>query len=138
VLRTLAPLVVLLGLGLTGCGDDAASDPAAGSNQSTGSAGSAGSGAADAVIAEVSSVAPALESYYRNGPYPQSLDEAVATLGPAGITLSAGTEVGGYRYDADAVEFVLCLQDADGAWASYDTAPMGVRDSGATGGCPAA
>ncbi|WP_148615754.1 hypothetical protein [Nocardioides rubriscoriae] len=125
-----AVVVLALGLGLAGCGDD--ESPSA-SGATTAPAGSG----ADAVVAEVTSVAPALESYYRGGPYPQTLDEAVSTLAPAGITLSPGTEVGGYTYDPDAVEFVLCLQDADGAWASYDTAPMGVRDSGTSGGCPA-
>ncbi|MCW2816366.1 MAG: hypothetical protein JWN84_3821 [Nocardioides sp.] len=134
VLRLLPALAALIVLVLTGCGDDqdrtaspgAAEDPLA----------AAGSQAQDAMAAEVSTVAPTLESAYRDAPYPRTVGEVVESLTGAGVTLAPGHEVGGYAYDPDAVEFVLCLQDADGAWASYDTAPMGVRDAGATGGCP--
>jgi len=92
---------------------------------------------ANAVIAEVQQVAPALESFVRSDPYPQTVEEAEAALADGGIALAPGHRIGGYVYDPEAVEFVLCVEDADGAWASYDTAPMGVRDSGAAGGCPA-
>lgn len=120
----------MLAAGLTGCGGGDTSKPATQAGEPTIDSG------AGAVVTEVSAVAPALESYYRGKTYPQSTDEVVASLGPAGVTLPPGTEVGGYTYDPDTVEFVLCLQDKDGAWASYDTAPMGVQDSGSQGGCP--
>lgn len=133
----LAPALVVLALA-SGCGgsddDGGPTDPVEGSAGAPADADA--TSPAEAMSTEVSSVAPTLESYYRGGDYPRSVDDVVATLTGAGVTLAPGTEVGGYTYDADAVEFVLCLQDADGAWASYDTAPMGVRDSGDAGGCP--
>ncbi len=129
--RLLPALAVLTALVLTGCGDDEEGSSAPPTVAPEGAA-----SAQDAMIAEVSTVAPTLESAYRDAPYPQTVDEVVESLTGAGVTLAPGHEVGGYAYDPDAVEFVLCLQDADGAWASYDTAPMGVRDAGDSGGCP--
>ena len=126
--RTVLCSVVLAALPALGaCGDD---EPAATAPAPAPPAG------ADAVVAEVQQVAPALESAVRGGTYPQSVAEAEVSLAEAGLDLAAGHRVGDYVYDPDAVEFVLCLEDADGAWASYDTAPMGVRDSGGSGGCP--
>lgn len=136
VTRRLPAAVAVLVLALAGCGgEDDPATPPGGTGGSSGGGVPGGSGGSD-VTTEVSSIAPALESAVRGTPYPQSVDEAVDSLAEAGIDLAPGTEVGGYTYDPDAVEFVLCLQDADGAWASYDTAPMGVRDSGTEGGCP--
>lgn len=89
------------------------------------------------VRADVESIAPQLESYYRNREYPVDLAQVRQTLVETGVTLSRGNTIGGYVYDGDAVEFTLCIQNTSGAWATYDTAPMTLRDSGATGGCPA-
>lgn len=145
LLPALVPALTLaLSVGLTGCGGDDEPGPSgststAAAPEETDAAEPApppAAGSADDVIAEVTEVAPELESFYRGGPYPRSVEDAVASLDAAGVSLLPGHEVGGYTYDEDAVEFVLCLQDDDGAWASYDTAPMGVRDSGTSGGCP--
>lgn len=145
LLPALVPALTLaLSVGLTGCGGDdepgsSEVTPAFEPPQRTDAPDPASSGAegsADDVIDEVTEVAPELESFYRGGPYPRSVEDAVASLDAAGVSLLPGHEVGGYTYDEDAVEFVLCLEDEDGAWASYDTAPMGVRDSGTSDGCP--
>lgn len=128
-------VLALTGVLLVGCGDDDAPDSGSGP---TADDTAAAVEAVEAVAEDVSSVAPALESYYRaGGGYPASLADAQDTLGPAGVALQPGHVVGGYTYEPEAEEFVLCIEDEEtGAWASYDTAPMGVRDSGASGGCP--
>lgn len=117
---------------LAGCGSDGSDG-----SEVSGGAGtsSAGATSVEGAQAEVARLAVALESYYRGAGYPESLDDAVASLEGAGLSTTAGYTVAGYVYDPDAVEFTLCVEDADGAWATYDTAPMSVRDSGDTGGC---
>lgn len=96
----------------------------------------AGGAALDAVLADVTDLAPALESYFRGRDYPTQLADVVAALPETGLKLSPGNSIGGYRYKADEVEFVLCVENTSGAWATYDTAPMTTAQSSATGGCP--
>ena len=55
---------------------------------------------------------------------------------PAGLAVTDGNTVAGYRYDDAAREFKLCVENASGAWATYDTAPMSVREAEESGGCP--
>ena len=98
--------------------------------------GGADSGAPAAVGVEVERLAVDLEGYYRGGDYPTDVDGVLASLEGAGLEPAPGTEIGGYTYDPDAVEFVLCVQDQEGVWATYDTAPMSLRESGGSGGCP--
>ncbi|WP_182378458.1 hypothetical protein [Nocardioides sp. WS12] len=85
---------------------------------------------------DVETVAVSLESFYRGGEYPRDLAAVKATLDDAGLALSPGNRLGSYTYDADRVEFTLCVEHRGGAWASYNTAPMTIQESGATGGCP--
>jgi|GEM_PF-2703087 len=66
----------------------------------------------------------------------RSTHEVVETLGDAGLTLAPGNAIAGYVYDDAAVEFTLCVESESGAWATYDTAPMTLRENGAAGGCP--
>ncbi len=132
----------LLVLTLAGCGeDDKAED--AGSGQilatptpATTSAGKP-SAALKSVLSDVNKLAPALESYFRGDPYPTKVSEVEAALPKAKLTLSEGNTIGGYRYDASDVEFVLCVENTSGAYATYDTAPMTTGQSGESGGCPA-
>lgn len=95
------------------------------------------SAALKSVLADVNKLAPALESYFRGDRYPTAVDEVVAALAKAKLTLSKGNSIGGYRYDASDVEFVLCVENTSGAYATYDTAPMTTGQSGESGGCPA-
>lgn len=92
--------------------------------------------AVDSVASDVEAVAVALESFYRGSPYPTSAAEVADTLGEAGLVLKPGNRIGGYVYDSDAVEFTLCVESSEGAWATYDTAPMTLRENGVSGGCP--
>lgn len=80
---------------------------------------------------------PALESAFRGGDYPRELDQVVAALEDEDLGLADGNTLGGYRYDPDTAEFELCVEHESGAFATYDTAPMSVRESGESGGCPA-
>ena len=123
------PVAVLVGIA---CASTAAcSGPGTGPAQ----AGSAG-GTIAAVGAEVERLAVALEGSYRGGAYPTDVAGVLASLDGAGLEPAPGTEIGGYTYDPTAVEFVLCVQDENGVWATYDTAPMSLRESGEDGGCP--
>ncbi|CAN5654877.1 hypothetical protein BH11ACT8_BH11ACT8_35660 [soil metagenome] len=148
MVRSLAAVAVLTTFALSGvlsgCGSDG--DPAEATNTSETAAPSetdAPAGAAetpsaalDSVRADVENLAVSLESYYRGNPYPQRVAEVEATLDGAGLALSPGNSIGGYAYDADTVEFKLCIQDDAGGWATYDTRPMTLRESGESGGCP--
>jgi hypothetical protein len=142
-------IAALLALGTTlvaGCGDDEKSPAAPAPTVAAATATPEPSSSAEpgqdpgsalaSVTDDVVRVAPQLESYYRGKPYPRTVDEVVASLAGADVTLSKGNRVGGYRYDPDAVEFVLCIQNSSGAWATYDTAPMTAGKGGAAGGCP--
>lgn len=129
-----AILLAVVALGAAACSDDA--EDASGSGAGAGSGGSA---ASQPAIDAVSAIAPELESAVRSETYPMSLEEAVARIGELGLTPAAPLQVAGYRYDADRVEFTLCIEDADsGAYATYNTAPMSVRQAGDSGGCAAA
>lgn len=149
-------LTAALVAGLAACGTEGPADPGqANDTQDSGAQDSAAPGtslsgvpggdpadvdraaALTSVQREVSSVAPALESFYRGKPYPQTLAEAQGSLADAGIELMIGNTVGGYAYDAAATEFTLCIEGPSGAWATYDTAPMSLREGAENGGCPA-
>lgn len=140
-LTTCAALVAFLGA----CGSDEAVDAVDPAAPGTSLSGAPGADPADvdraaalaAVQDEVGVVAPALESFYRGTSYPQTLAEARDSLAEAGIDLMIGHTVGGYAYDDAATEFTLCIQGPSGAWATYDTAPMSLREGAENGGCPA-
>lgn len=124
-------VLVPAALALTGCSSDPVTAPA-GPVTGTPQVGPELQSALD----DVEAVAPALEGFYRNNGYPADLAGAVASLQDAGLSLSRGNTLGSYTYDAEAVEFALCVENASGAFATYDTAPMALRQSGTTGGCP--
>lgn len=92
--------------------------------------------ALDSVTADVRTAAPRLEGYFRGRQYPRDLADVEQALPKAGVTLVKGNRLGSYTYNADAVEFVLCVEHPSGAWATYDTAPMATGEKGTTGGCP--
>lgn len=135
----LAPLA-LLGAVLAGCGDDSsdsASAPTPSVAATVGSTPSAGpSDELTSTVQDVSKAAPRLEGYFRGGQYPTKLGDARQAFDELGDKLDPGNSIGGYSYDPKAVEFVLCVENTSGAWATYDTAPMATGKSGETGGCP--
>lgn len=98
-----------------------------------------GSGAIPAelegVQADVGRIAPALEQHFFSHEYATTLDEALAAMAEADLAPTDPNVVGGYTFDPETVEFVLCIEHPSGAHASYDTRPMSLRTSGASGGC---
>ena len=125
--------IALLAALLAGCGDDGgeADAPAAATS------GQGPSAALTSALDDVRKVAPRLEGYYRSGSYPRKLEDVAISMPEAGLTLAAGNSLGAYRYDTEAAEFVLCVENTSGAFATYDTAPMALGEQGETGGCPA-
>jgi hypothetical protein len=86
---------------------------------------------------DVNRITPKLEQYYFAKGYPRDLAGAKASLKPAGQKVADGNTVDGYSFDDKAAEFILCIQNKSGAWATYDTAPMEAGATGESGGCPA-
>lgn len=130
-MRTPGVLVLVAVALLTGCSSSDGTGVADGTT-----ADGEASPALESALSDVESVAVALESYYRGAGYPEDVDGAVASMGPAGLSLSPGNRIATYAYDAEAVEFAMCVETEDGAFATYDTAPMSLRLTGETGGCP--
>ena len=132
-----AAVAVLALVGLTACGPEDADAPGTSEQveAATGATASTDPGLASAA-ADVERLAVGLESFLRGGTYPRDVAGAVAALDDAGLEVSDGNEVATYVYDEEAVELRLCVEAPGGAWATYDTAPMSVREAGETGGCP--
>jgi hypothetical protein len=149
-------LPVLLLLALTGCSSDGGDEPG------TSPAPAASSGAvpddpaddetgdetgdetSDETSAELASVTddavrvtPPLEAHFFDAGPATSIPQVVETLADLGLTLSPGNQVGGYVYDLDDEDFRLCIEGPTGAYATYDTSPMSVFETGESGGCPA-
>jgi hypothetical protein len=86
--------------------------------------------------ADVSRVAPALDTYFRTNGYPATLEEVAGTMPKANLTMDPADALAGYNLDAAAKKFRLCVENDSGAWATYDTSSNSVGDHGLTGGCP--
>ena len=143
---------VLICLALAGCArddsDEPDSSPAPGAASSPAEAGDPSSEPSDSassepsdelatVIADAVRVTPPLEGYFFQSGHATTLDEAVAALAELELDLSPGNEVGSYLYDEADEDFKLCIQGPTGAFATYDTSPMSLFETGETGGCPA-
>jgi hypothetical protein len=143
VKKTALALVVSLPALVSGCGggDDKAATPAdtSGPTLVTHTTATPSASAAETerlAIADVTRVAPALESYFRTHGYPTDLEKVFQAMGPAGLFMDQTDALASYQYRASDKEFVLCVQNDSDAWASYDTAPMQVVKHGQSGGCP--
>lgn len=132
----LAAASLALAVCLTGCGEEGADLATPEPGVDVGATASGIDPELASAAEDVERLAVRLESFLRGGIYPRDLAGAVASLEEAGLEPSAGNEVATYVYDEDAVEFRLCVEAPGGAWATYDTAPMSVRETG-EGGCPA-
>jgi hypothetical protein len=143
-------VLLLLGITLTACSGDETDEPdaspappAASTSSASGESGGEASGTSelqsDAELASVTAdalrVTPPLESYFFGAGHATTLEEAVAALAENELELSPGNQVGGYAYDEADEDFKLCIQGPTGAFATYDTSPMSLFETGASGGC---
>jgi hypothetical protein len=137
---TAAALLLALLLPFGACADEPDDPPAAGPAPPASSAPTA-AGEPSAELASVTDdalrVTPPLEAYFFSGEHAVTVDEAVAALADAGQELSPGNTVGGYLYDEADEDFKLCIEGPNGAFATYDTSPMSLFETGESGGCPA-
>lgn len=153
---------VLLGASLAfslgACSSDDTDDPdtspaPAASASASGSSGSSGASEAEgeeeedegeaepsaeltSVIDDANRVTPPLESYFFGAGPADTLEEAVAALAEIDLELSPGNVVGSYLYDDADEDFKLCVEGPTGAFATYDTSPMSLFETGESGGCP--
>lgn len=153
--RLLASLAAAAALTtLAACGDDsesaaADSPPASGPDAATTPEGENGTetdtgeqspdtadadAVATSVARDVEAYAVQLEQVFFGQGYPKDLAGAVAVARQLDLSLSPGNSIAGYRYDPDAQEFRLCVENTSGAFAIYDTEPMSRIEAG-NGGC---
>lgn len=164
--RLVVPVLLCasLALSLGACSSDDTDDPdtspapaasasASGSADSSGSSGSSGASEAEgeeeedegeaepsaeltSVIDDANRVTPPLESHFFGAGPADTLEEAVAALAEIDLELSPGNVVGSYLYDDADEDFKLCVEGPTGAFATYDTSPMSLFETGESGGCP--
>ena len=142
-MRRLAALAALV-LMAAGCADEQ-SEPEAATPEATATAGDEatatgreGSAELDSVTDDALRVTPPLEGYFFSAGPADTLEEAVAALAENGLELSPGNTVGSYVYDRADEDFKLCIEGPTGAFATYDTSPMSLFETGEAGGCPQA
>ncbi len=134
------PALVLLVLVAVGCSDEG-SDPGAATPapEATDDAITATdaepSSELASVIDDALRVTPPLELYFFSAGPAETLEEAVAALADNDLVLSPGNVVGGYVYDDADEDFKLCIESPTGAFATYDTSPMSLFETGESGGC---
>ncbi len=151
-MRSLAlSVIVAVIYSLSGCGDDTSSDTADAPTTSTAPVIEAPSQSPAPGVSQApkptddgvestqenaETFAVTLEQVFFSSGYPRDLAGAKAAAKKAGLKLSAGNSIGSYTYDPDDVEFRLCVENVSGAFATYDTRPMSMREAGDQGGCP--
>jgi len=92
--------------------------------------------AVESTLADAEKFAVELEQVFFGTGYPKDLAGAVAAAKKTGLELADGNSIASYVFDPDNAEFRLCVENTSGAWATYDTRPMAMRESGPSGGCP--
>ena len=112
--RSLAATLLAAGLLLAAGCDDPAEEP----EVETGSG--ADPAELESVEADAGRLAPALEQYFFSHEYALTLDEALAAMADAGLEPTAPNVVGSYAYDAETVEFVLCIESPSGTGLAAD------------------
>ncbi len=96
----------------------------------------ASSEAVESTLADAEEFAVELEQVFFSAGYPDDLAGAVEAAEKTDLTLEQGNAIASYVFDPDNTEFRLCVENTSGAWATYDTRPMAMRESGDSGGCP--
>jgi len=144
-------LTAVLAVSVAGCGSDESDSGTTATDQSTVTTpsttddsmdmdgmdmGDSGEDATASTQADAEKIAVRLEQIFAGSSYPRNLAGATKAAQENGLDPSSGNTIAGYQYDADDVEFKLCVESTSGAYAIYDTRPMSMRGSGDSGGCP--
>lgn len=141
-------LAIVLTLTASACGGDDGDDAPAPITSSTPSAPTSAPTSApvseapeafdgvESTLADAEEFAVALEQDFFETGYSTTLDGAIAAAKRTGLQLEPGNSIGSYVFDPEDSEFQLCVENTSGAWATYDTRPMSMRESGDSGGCP--
>jgi hypothetical protein len=122
---------------LAGCGGGGKSNADA---QKPGPGGAAASAALSPEAAEatamanVSQVAPRLQAYFATHGYPTDLAGLAKSMTEAGLYIDPSNSLASYKFDPKTKQWSMCVENDNGAWASFDTGSIGGH--GKTGGCP--
>jgi hypothetical protein len=134
--RCIAVLISLVGLSLvSGCGSHGSSAAGATVPVTNAPAGASTPGLTTA-INDVKRVAPALQAYFRTNGYPTTLEEVAKSMPKAKLTMDPSDGLGGYTFNPATKQFVLCVENDSGAWASYESMTGSVDQQGLKYGCP--
>ena len=83
--------------------------------------------AAASTQTDAEKIAVRLAQIFAGSSYPSDLAGAIKVAQANGLEPADGNTIGGYAYDANDVEFKLCVENTSGAYAIYDTRPMSMR-----------
>lgn len=92
--------------------------------------------AVESTLADAEEFAVELEQVFFDSGYPKDLAGAIAAADKTDLQLEPGNTIASYVFEPDTSEFRLCVENVSGAYATYDTRPMSMRESGPSGGCP--
>jgi len=85
-------------------------------------------------MADVNQVAPKLQAYFAAHGYPTDLAGVAKSMTEAGLYMDPSNALAAYKFDPKTKQWTMCVQNDNGAWASFDTGSIGGH--GTSGGCP--
>jgi hypothetical protein len=85
-------------------------------------------------MANVNQVAPRLQAYFITHGYPTDLAGLAKSMTEAGLYIDPSNSLASYKFDPKTKQWSMCVENDNGAWASFDTGAIGGH--GKTGGCP--
>ena len=85
-------------------------------------------------MADVNQVAPKLQAYFAAHGYPTDLAGVAKSMTEAGVYMDPSNSLAAYKFDPKTKQWTMCVQNDNGAWASFDTGSIGGH--GTSGGCP--
>jgi hypothetical protein len=132
-------IVLVLAALLSGCGGgdstDGAKSGSSGQNGAPGATVTLSPQAAMAqAMADVNQVAPKLQAYFAAHGYPTDLAGVAKSMTEAGLYMDPSDALASYKFDPKTKQWTMCVQNDNGAWASFDTGSIGGH--GTSGGCP--
>lgn len=85
-------------------------------------------------MADVNQVSPRLQAFFVTHGYPTDLAGLAKAMTQAGLYIDPSDSLASYKFDPKNKQWSMCVQNDNGAWASFDTGSIGGH--GKTGGCP--